>query len=309
MTTRSAPSARPQRTVLIGYDGSDNSEDGLALGGLLTEVLGATAVVAIVLRYPEHLMDRSSVEAAVRSEATPRLAVALDRLRDLPAETRAIVDDSPGRVLHELAEEERPLAIAIGSCHRGPAGRVLIGSVGETLLSGAPCAIAVAPRGYAARLERRLQRISVAVNGAPEAWTALRAAVSITERLHASLRVVAVAELPPFGYAAPLAIGAESYQRLEEKEKEQVLDDATRDIPDLVPVERVLRHGEPADEIVAAAEDSDLLVMGSRGYGPIRRALLGGVSSKVVRSASCPVLVLPRSAGEDPIGFDAGASR
>jgi nucleotide-binding universal stress UspA family protein len=37
----------------------------------------------------------------------------------------------------------------------------------------------------------------------------------------------------------------------------------------------------------------DLLVMGSRGYGPIGRVLLGGVSNRVIRSAACPVEVVP----------------
>ena len=43
------------------------------------------------------------------------------------------------------------------------------------------------------------------------------------------------------------------------------------------------------------AEDADLLVLGSRGYGPRRAVLLGGVSGRVVRRAACPVIVVPRA--------------
>ena len=45
------------------------------------------------------------------------------------------------------------------------------------------------------------------------------------------------------------------------------------------------------------AEQTDLLVCGSRGYGPARRVLLGGVSSRVLRDARVPVLVVPRGGG------------
>jgi nucleotide-binding universal stress UspA family protein len=57
----------------------------------------------------------------------------------------------------------------------------------------------------------------------------------------------------------------------------------------------VLVGGDPASAILDAARaDTDLLVLGSRAYGPMRRALLGSVLGAVVRHASCPVLVTPR---------------
>jgi nucleotide-binding universal stress UspA family protein len=57
--------------------------------------------------------------------------------------------------------------------------------------------------------------------------------------------------------------------------------------------------GDPADELATQASDLDLLVIGSRGYGPLRSVLLGGVSAKVMRSAPCPVFVVPRASTED----------
>jgi nucleotide-binding universal stress UspA family protein len=53
--------------------------------------------------------------------------------------------------------------------------------------------------------------------------------------------------------------------------------------------------GPAAAAIGAAAQDIDLVVAGSRGYGPIRSVLLGGVSRQLVDEAPCPVLVVPRS--------------
>ena len=53
------------------------------------------------------------------------------------------------------------------------------------------------------------------------------------------------------------------------------------------------------DELVRLSEHMDLLVLGSRGYGPVRRALLGGSSDRIVHAAACPVVVVPRGAHEE----------
>jgi len=57
-----------------------------------------------------------------------------------------------------------------------------------------------------------------------------------------------------------------------------------------------LPSGDPARELADAAHDLDLLVTGSRGYGPVRRLMLGSTSTKLVHEAPCPVLVLTRGA-------------
>jgi nucleotide-binding universal stress UspA family protein len=88
----------------------------------------------------------------------------------------------------------------------------------------------------------------------------------------------------------------------------QALDQATDRVPADLPVARRLLRGDPADQLTRAAEDFDLLILGSRGYGPLRSTLLGGVSTKLMRSSPSPVLVLPRGAGSDPLGFGEGPS-
>jgi nucleotide-binding universal stress UspA family protein len=57
-----------------------------------------------------------------------------------------------------------------------------------------------------------------------------------------------------------------------------------------------LLDGDAATQIAKASEHLDLLVLGSRGYGPLGAVLLGSVSSALVRTARCPVVVIPRSA-------------
>jgi len=75
-----------------------------------------------------------------------------------------------------------------------------------------------------------------------------------------------------------------------------------------IPVETVMLHGFASDEIVRFADerDAELLVIGSRGWGSVKRLLFGSVSSAVLHHAQCPVLVVPQIATEieAPIEFE-----
>jgi nucleotide-binding universal stress UspA family protein len=79
---------------------------------------------------------------------------------------------------------------------------------------------------------------------------------------------------------------------------EAALHSAVGDLGAAVDVELDVLVNQPADGLVAASRTLDLLVMGSRALGPRKAVVLGSVSRKVVDQAGCPVLVLPRGAGE-----------
>ena len=85
---------------------------------------------------------------------------------------------------------------------------------------------------------------------------------------------------------------------------ERVLRVGLQTVPEDMPVDSRLLLG-PAAEIAKAAGDHDLLVLGSRGHGAFGRALLGSLSARLITDTSSPVLVLPRAAGEDPLGIRA----
>ena len=73
-------------------------------------------------------------------------------------------------------------------------------------------------------------------------------------------------------------------------------------------VEREFVVGDPVDELVARSEDADLVIVGSRGYGPLRSVLLGSVSAKLVRRAACPVMVVPRGAAAEAAALLGGTT-
>ncbi len=72
------------------------------------------------------------------------------------------------------------------------------------------------------------------------------------------------------------------------------LDKALASLPEGIEAADELLEGDVVDELAALDErECDLLVCGSRGYGPMRRVLLGGVSRRLIRRAACPLVIVP----------------
>jgi len=106
------------------------------------------------------------------------------------------------------------------------------------------------------------------------------------------LSIAAVAGGPAAGGSTPDLERAALSPRLKAQE---LLDTAANAAPPRVNPRTVLLHGEPALEIPRAADGIvDILFTGSRGYGPLHRALAGSVSEALARSSTQPVVVMPR---------------
>ncbi len=173
--------------------------------------------------------------------------------------------------------------------------RALPGTVASHLLHGCPRAVAIAPAGYVQKHHSAIATIAAAYDASPEARAAVDEATRLARLAGAKLRIVSV--VPPVAYGAGATmVPPADIASLAVDARRRELDDVMANRPADVECEDVLRQGSPPGELCDEAEDADLLVMGSRGYGPLRSVLLGSVSSGVVRSAPCPVLVFPRSA-------------
>jgi nucleotide-binding universal stress UspA family protein len=241
------------RTILVGYDGRPPGTDALALANGLARIEGARLVLCAALELDPLATPASAYERAT-AEAEERLqAEAARTLGETPFKLRVIGGVAPPRALHEVAEDERADVIVLGSTHRHGLGRVAPGSVAERLLHGAPCAVMVAPSGWASHEAFELRRIGVGFDGRSEASHARDVAEALARELGAELTTITVGE----------------------------------------------GEGDPADVLVERSRELDLLVVGSRGYGPIRHALVGNVSWGVLRKAATPVLVVPRPADDD----------
>jgi nucleotide-binding universal stress UspA family protein len=282
--------------IILGYDGTDQSHDALALARLIATHGDRTVVVAHVIPRPRPFDARTrEYVTLVRHHDHSVLDPALAALAGLRVEARPIESPSPARGLHELAEDENASLIVIGSTHRGPLGRVVLGSVGEMLVAGTPAAVAVAPRGFATRAPDAIRSVGAGFNRALEGHAALRTAASLASDLGAKLRAIAVDET--FMHARHVR-DKHTHDGSLEEELDRALADAQA--PD---AERLLLSGGAAERLVEGCSDCDLLVVGSRSYGPLHHTLLGSVSAKLMRSCPAPLLVVPR--GADPLGGQA----
>jgi nucleotide-binding universal stress UspA family protein len=287
--------------VLIGYDDSLQGEDALGLGRQLSEILDAGPIVATVISHPRHGVEDIEFEQAVRTFCEPLFAKARGWLDGFNVQEKWVVNDSPAAGIYELTDWLKPTAIVIGSTRHGKSGRVQVGTVGGSLLSGVHSTVAVAPRGYADQ-DTGLRRIGVAVDGGSESRRAIAAAAYLAKLANVPLRIISVMGEPHYvlgGLLSPL--DPEEYRGYKEAEWERVYEDAMKRMPNGVTTEPVLLHGHPADSLNVAASDLDLLVLGSRGYGPVKGTLVGSVSARVMAAAPCPVLVVPRGAGVTPL--------
>lgn len=210
-------------------------------------------------------------------------------------EFRTVPSSSAAGALHAEAERERAQIIVVGSSHRGTMGRMLLGTVSQEALDAAPCAVAVAPAGLADNREFRFSRIGVGFDDTPTAHDALAVAHSLARCAGAELRLLWAAHLTT--RALPLA--ATSYANPDyfeqvRAEVEDRLEQAAAPIREDVSVRAEIVRGQTTEALVEQSERLDLLVLGSRGYGPLKSALLGSVSRRVVNGARCSVLVVTR---------------
>jgi nucleotide-binding universal stress UspA family protein len=287
------------RTIVIGYDGPERGGDAVALAEILRDPRRGTLVLTaayspVSLSVGGYILP-DEIEA-IRDSAEASLTDARAALRD-PSRARihAVPCDFAPLALTAVAEEESADLIVVGSTHRGAFGRVLTGTTAECLLHRAQCAVAVAPRGYHGG---DIRRVGVAYDGSPEADAALHAAESLALERRAALTVYSVVEpTSPSGGMIAAGTGAEWPSRAAKERARHLLYAVTDNAPDGLKLETLLLHGVPAEEIARRADGVlDLLFVGSHGYGPLRRALLGSVSGALVRDAGCPVVITPRSA-------------
>ncbi len=143
-------------------------------------------------------------------------------------------------------------------------------------------------RGWGRHEHPEISRIGVAYDGSDEARAALAGAEELAKAFDATLRLITIAPYVGFPDSSPSSATDEVAA--------ETLNEAVKTVSPEVETERVLRQGREATELALQGVEVDLLVVGSRGYGPLRRTLTGSVSGELVRLAPCPVLVVPRGA-------------
>jgi nucleotide-binding universal stress UspA family protein len=276
--------------VLVGVDGSPNGRDAVALARQLQDP-GAKLTLAHVYGGELGLSRAIATPAGVQNgqEASDELLLRERAAAGVDAHLQSVESVNPGRGLHQLAEQGGADLLVVGSCRHGAVGRVMLGDDTRSALNGAPCAVAIAPHAYA-RGAAPIASIGVGYNGPAESAGALAVAHELAGRTAASVHVLDVVSIPTAAYSGfmtpPIGDSIEA-----------MLQDAESRMTSLKDVQKSAIYGIAGEELAAFGDRVDLLVVGSRGYGPLLRLVLGSTSDYLQRHARCPLLVLPRAAG------------
>ncbi|HEY8467626.1 MAG TPA: universal stress protein [Solirubrobacterales bacterium] len=292
------------RKLVVGYDGSDRGGEALVLGEAFAQALGLELLVVTAVSAASYMFTEEEFERALEAQREALARSAGEHLAGEGAEFAVIAGSSPAAALHDYAEEVEPAGIVIGSAHHGALGRILLGSVGSALLTGAPCPILVAPHGYSSSEPAQFRRLGVGVDGSEESDAAMAVAGALAKRLDAELLAVAVVEPPDFGHMTPPALyESATYQEAVADAMQKVLDRYLAEVPEGVRASSRLAHGDAGLALAEAAAELDLMIVGSRRHGPLRRALLGGVTHRLMHHCPSPLLVLPRDASPATFGL------
>jgi len=277
------------RHVIVGVDGGPTGRDAVAVAKLLVADDGKLALAHVYELTPYRgaagAYGPAEHEESLRVLEEARTAAGLDA-----AELVDLTASSVGRGLHYLAETHDADLLVVGSSARSLVGRVLVGDVTRAALIGAPCAVAVAPLAYADD-GATIAKVGVGYDGTPESDAALAFARELAAKHGAALVALTVVE--PAAYAGLL-------RSVRDEEYAEELAQAKAALGALEGVEGEVVLGVAGEELALFGERVDLLVVGSRGYGPIRRLMMGGVATHLASIAACPLVVLPR------LGEDAG---
>ena len=270
--------------VLAQYDPERPQLGPLRFAATVAAVMAAPLVIGAAYAgedVVDPLADVQMGEGLPRNDPRPALEAVVRELGidGERVDTAALGATSAPRALHLAAVE-------LG------AGLLVVppGTTAERLLDGAPCAVAVVPTETGDEDDDReddaepgvaFAAIGVGLVDAPEAGAAARGAELLARRAGARLRVL----------CAVRPGNADLHRRAEESAG------AVLPAEPGVRIDIDVDDRDPRDLLVAASSEVDVLVCGSRCYGPHSATVRGGVMRHVTAEAACPVIVMARTPG------------
>lgn len=280
------------RTIIAGFDGSDASQAAVRFATRLATARDDQVVAITGYPVPKHVIGKGTADGADASLVSDARAQADLTLAELPANgvvTRLVRPGEAARALTEAADELHADLIVVGTHHTSGAGRLSLSRTGDRLINGAPCPVSIVPAGAG---PESIATIGVAYDDSEASRAALTYAAGLARALGARLVLICVVE--PFegghfetseeydisGFHNTVADAAEA---------------AAAELGQDLEVEVHTMPGVPGEMLVAEARQGiDLLVAGSRSYGPLRAVLAGSVSRYLADHAPCPLIVVPR---------------
>ena len=246
--------------IVCGVDGTPESLEAVRQAARL-----APDSAAVYLLHAVDLVPTAAVAWMAPEIGPAMVADAAEALEEasalVPRAYTSSAEGSPGTCLLDEIERVVATLVAVGTHGTSRAEGILLGATASRMLHDASCSVLVAraPEGGSTFAP---QRILVGIDGSDESAAAAHAGLALAERVGASAKGL-------------IAVGGHDVD----------VDEGRGFMADTV-----LDDGSPVDVLVAASQDSDLVVIGSRGLHGLRS--LGSVSERVAHRAHCSVLVV-----------------
>ncbi|WP_226364488.1 universal stress protein [Pseudonocardia sp. ICBG162] len=277
---------------VVGVDGSEAALD--AVRWAVRDVAGRGRPLRLVAAVPGTPVTtgararawddrRKAAVAAAEENLRVAAAVATDTL-PLGAVGTALREGTPAQVLAE--ESQRAATVVVGHRGRGGFRGLLLGSTGVSLAATAGCPLVVV-RGSAPATGP----VVVGVDGSGDAAAALDFAADVAARREVPLVAVRAWCDPATDPAVALLLDPEAVEREEAEELERAVAPLSEEFPTVEVRTRVV-HGSPSAVLTGASDGAGLVVVGTRGRGPLSGLVLGSVAQAVLHHAGAPVAVV-----------------
>jgi nucleotide-binding universal stress UspA family protein len=267
--------------ILCGVDRSDEAAQAARFAADLAARLATRLLLLHVAPEPWIPTISDHAERLREREAFDRagyLATVVAPIGVDPAVSveRVVEFGRPAEVLRSVAEERRITYLVVGTRGHGAVDEVLAESTSGALAREAPCPVILVPAEPAAWSDGSADpTIVCGIDGSDGSLAAARRAGELAQRLDARLVLATVIQTvgdePPAALVEDIRAGARG-----------------------VRVYFQTMSGVPADALLELARrrEAGLLVVGSRGRGAVKAALLGSVSGTLVQDADRPVMVV-----------------
>lgn len=289
--------------IMVPVDFSEHSTLAFGHARLIASAFGAELQLVHVVEQVVHSHPSFwSAEPALADElhqqslrSAERLVAELARAHadelGQVVQARVVSGSLPGALADDATESGIDL-IVLSTHGRTGFARWLMGSVSERLLRVAPCSVLVV-RGSSRPPAAMLRRVLVAVDLSEHSRRALQVAALVAERFAASLEVLHVWAVPFYADEGTGRAGLLDRMRDTARAELDAFLDASA-LPAVVSIERSIVSGAPTTAISehAASQQPDLLVLGTHGYGGVKRMVLGSVAEALARYAACATLVV-----------------
>lgn len=282
--------------LAVGYLATPSGNDGVVLAVAMAHATGAAIDLICVVKpvpYDGH-PGLDQYQERLENQAAEWLADGAKLIPDdIEVRTVVTVNESFSDGIVEVAEQSGATMIVVGGTGDGILSRHTLGTVSTELLHSSPLPVALAPRGYAARTDVKLDMITVAVPLKDNCANPLPFALGLAELAHLDLRLMSLVSIE-----AKLDDETNRQARQYQVSVAQDLLTKTRESvePDL-DVDVVVADGDSLDDALDNLQwdQNDLVAVGSGHLGQPQRVFLGSTAARILRWTTAPVIVTPKS--------------